>query len=66
MLWVVKNKLRVTLGASVEFEKYIDYSIVQQDDLIPQRISFLDQKVKREVQSKQDNRYTKIGEYNNR
>jgi MoaA/NifB/PqqE/SkfB family radical SAM enzyme len=66
LLWVVRNKLRVTFGADVDFNKNVDYSNVYEDKFIPHRISFLDNKVKREVQSKQDGRYEKIGEYFNR
>ena len=35
MAWVVWNKLKVTLGGKVDFEKYVDYSHVRESPMIP-------------------------------
>ena len=66
LLWVIENKLRVMLGAKVDFEKYVDYSKVHRDNFIPLRVSFLDKTVKRKVQTKEDIHYDHIGEFFNR
>lgn len=66
LLWVLANKLRVMLGVRVPFEKYVDYSKVHQDAIVPQRVSFLEQPGNRKVQTKGDVHYTHIGEFVNR
>jgi len=50
----------------MNFEKYVDYSKVHEDDFIPLRASFLEQPGNRKVQTKEDVHYTHIGEFSNR
>jgi MoaA/NifB/PqqE/SkfB family radical SAM enzyme len=64
--WVLKNKLRLTLGKSVPFEKYVDYSRIYQDHDKPNRCSFLNQTGSKRIQSKDDEHYIHLGEYVNR
>jgi MoaA/NifB/PqqE/SkfB family radical SAM enzyme len=45
LLWVLKNKLKVAAGGSIDFDSYIDYSGVAPSPHM-QRTSFLNQKVK--------------------
>jgi MoaA/NifB/PqqE/SkfB family radical SAM enzyme len=45
LMWVLKNKLKVSLGRTIAFDSYIDYSGVAPSPHI-QRTSFLNQKVK--------------------
>jgi MoaA/NifB/PqqE/SkfB family radical SAM enzyme len=40
MLWVIKNKFRVSVGRAIDFQKYIDYSDVKPSPAI-RRVSFL-------------------------
>ena len=45
LLWVLKNKLKVSLGSSILFDRYIDYSRVEASPF-RQRTPFLGKKVK--------------------
>jgi MoaA/NifB/PqqE/SkfB family radical SAM enzyme len=45
LMWVLKNKLKISLGGSISFDSYIDYSGVAPSPF-KQRTSFLNQKVK--------------------
>ncbi|MGH8138270.1 MAG: radical SAM protein [Steroidobacteraceae bacterium] len=45
LLWVLKNKLKVSLGGQIDFDSYIDYSSVQPSPM-KQRTSFLNVKQK--------------------
>jgi len=45
MLWVLKNKLKVTLGKSICFDDYVDYGHVEATPHV-QRINFLENKQK--------------------
>ena len=48
--WVIANKLRVTLGRPINFNRDIDYNDVRTDTAVPQRTSYLGRTVKRLVQ----------------
>ncbi|HXQ20696.1 MAG TPA: radical SAM protein [Candidatus Acidoferrales bacterium] len=48
--WVIANKLRVTLGRPIDFNRDIDYSDVRADTAVAQRTSYLGRTVKRLVQ----------------
>jgi MoaA/NifB/PqqE/SkfB family radical SAM enzyme len=65
LLWVVWNKLKVMLGGSIDFECYVDYRNVYIDKDIPRRRFFLDETVKRNLQSKDESHYQKCGEFFN-
>lgn len=45
LLWVLKHKLKVSLGATIRFDDYIDYSDVEPTPRV-ERINFLDNKYK--------------------
>ena len=45
LIWVLKNKLKVSLGRPIPFDRYIDYTRVKPTPHI-QRISFLDSRQK--------------------
>lgn len=45
LMWVLKNKIKVSLGGEIAFDRYIDYSSVQPSP-IKQRTSFLNVKQK--------------------
>ena len=65
LVWVIKNKTRISLGRDINFEDYIDYSNVQKYK--PQvRQFYLDKAVKRNAQTKQDIHYDHIGEFVNK
>ena len=49
LMWVVKNKLRVSAGQPIRFSDYIDYSDLKTNPHVD-RISFLDKKVKVKLQ----------------
>ena len=66
MLWVLENKARVTLGRDINFGRYVDYSHVYQDAHAPERVSYLEGGVKRNVQTKSDAHYQDFGEFYNR
>jgi len=67
LLWVVYNKLRVSLGFPVPYEKYIDYSRVVEDKERPKRVHYLDGKtIKRHAQNADDEHYSFVGRYFNR
>ena len=64
--WVVYNKLRVSLGLPIHFDRYIDYAQVVRDGEAPKRTSHLGSKERPQVQSKTDEHYTFVGDYVNR
>jgi len=66
LIWVIRNKARITWGGRIPFENDIDYSKVYRDTLVPERVSFLDQGANRKVQIKDDLHYTHLGEFINR
>jgi len=45
LLWVLRNKLKVTLGRKIDFDRYIDYKDVKPTPLVP-RISYLENREK--------------------
>lgn len=53
LAWVIENKIRVTMGKRVKFEKYIDYSRVRRDRNVVTRTSFLDHPGKTTVETKE-------------
>ena len=57
LAWVLGNKLRVTLGVRVPFERYIDYRSVPRDEKLVRRTSYLGRAEKRQVQPAESRRY---------
>jgi hypothetical protein len=45
LMWVLQNKLKVSMGGNIAFDRYIDYSHVEPTPHV-QRTSFLGAKVK--------------------
>jgi MoaA/NifB/PqqE/SkfB family radical SAM enzyme len=66
LAWVVENKLRVTLGMPICFEKHIDYSNVAVNGLVKPRKSYLGSSVKRKPMEKNGEHYTQFGPFDNR
>jgi hypothetical protein len=66
LMWVIENKLRVTLGQPIDFARYVDYSRVRQDAFTPRRASHLQLSAKRNAQLKTDAHYARFGEFFNR
>lgn len=65
LLWVVGNKLRVTCGLPVRFDRYIDYASVYRDEKIVRRESFLGKRCERVLQGDRPP-YERYGPYHNR
>jgi Fe-coproporphyrin III synthase len=66
-LWVAENKLRVTLGGKIPFQRYIDHSIVYQDRVVPRRVPYdASPPVARQVQRKEELHYVQSVDYDNR
>jgi MoaA/NifB/PqqE/SkfB family radical SAM enzyme len=53
MAWVVLNKLKVTFGGDVDFDRYVDYGQVRESPHVP-RTSFLGKKVKDDIKVQKD------------
>lgn len=66
LAWVIKNRLKVALGMPIDFEAYIDYGVYAKDAEAPKRESHLGSAERAQVQSKDDEHYTFVGEYFNR
>jgi len=65
-IWVLENKIKATLGIPLNLERYVDFENVINDDVKPERISFLEKKAPRSLQRRDDNRYQEKGPYFNR
>jgi hypothetical protein len=52
MMWVILNKMRVTFGKQIPYDRYVDYSTIYCDENIPLRPSFLGKTVKRKIETK--------------
>jgi hypothetical protein len=64
--WVLWNKLKVTLGRPIAFEKYIDYGNVRRDRRVVRRKSYLGVSEKKVLQPAASRRYKQLDEYFNR
>jgi len=58
LTWVVKNKLRVMLGRSIDFTRDINYADVRADAALPKRTSYLGKTVKRIAQHAAEPHYS--------
>ncbi len=65
-IWVLENKIKTTLGIPLNLDRYVNYQNVIDDEVKPERISFLDKKAPRILQKREDNRYQEKGPYFNR
>jgi len=66
LLWVMYNKLKIMFGGHVKFERYINYKNVYKDKEITRRKYFLNETVKRNLQSKSEPHYQRFGEFFNK
>ena len=64
--WVVLNKLRALLRLPIPYEKYVDYAIVQHDDHVVERTSYLGKPEKRLLQPERSRHYSQFGTFFNR
>jgi MoaA/NifB/PqqE/SkfB family radical SAM enzyme len=64
LLWVIENKIRVTLGFDIAFARYINYADVKPNPKVP-RTSFLEKSYKAKLQKAADPHYVQ-GEFFNR
>lgn len=64
--WVMTNKLRVSLGVPVPFERYVDFATVHHDAVVTRRESFLERPVKRVLQPDESRRYADFPDFYNR
>ena len=65
--WVIKNKIRAMFGWGIPFDRYVDYSAVYRDPMVPKRMYFLKHKeVKPQLHTKDDAYYERFGEFYNR
>lgn len=66
LLWVLVNKVKVSLGMRINFEKYIDYNNIRKDENIVKRTSYLEKNVKRMLQPPKSLRYSQFDKFFNR
>jgi MoaA/NifB/PqqE/SkfB family radical SAM enzyme len=64
--WVIYNKLKIMFGGNINFERYLDFKNVHKDKQVPRRKFFLNEKVKRTLQLKDEPHYQRFGEFFNR
>ena len=57
LAWVIENKIRVSSGGKVNFDKYIDYSHVHKDKDVVKRESYLGIPVRAKVETKDQPHY---------
>lgn len=62
LAWVLVNKLRVSVGRPIPFERYVDFSDVAQSPIVPRRQSWLGKTFRPTFQKKTENPY---GAFNN-
>jgi len=66
LAWVIENKIKVSLGRKLDFDKYIDHSCIHTNNTPSVRPFYLNQSVRRKVQKYQDIHYDHIGEFVNK
>ena len=64
--WVLWNKLKVTLGRPIDFDRYIDYGNVRTDTPVVKRTSNLGKAEKKVLQPADSRRYKQLDGYFNR
>lgn len=64
--WVAWNKLKVSLGGAISFDRYIDYGDVRDDREIVRRRSYLEKPDKKVLQPAESRRYRQLSAYFNR
>lgn len=66
LMWVIYNKIKVMLGGKINFEKYLDFSNVYKDNTKVQRQFYLNETVKKTLQTKNEPHYEKFGGFFNK
>jgi MoaA/NifB/PqqE/SkfB family radical SAM enzyme len=66
LAWVVRNKVRATLGFPIPFDRYIDYTKVNESPNAPRRTSYLEVLHKRDLQPERSRRYGQFDGFFNR
>jgi MoaA/NifB/PqqE/SkfB family radical SAM enzyme len=66
MRWVLWNKLKVTMGRPIAFDRYIDYGDVRKDTPVVKRTSNLGKAEKKVLQPAASRRYKQLDGYFNR
>jgi Fe-coproporphyrin III synthase len=64
--WVIQNKIRVTMGMRIPFQKYVDYDDVTKDFNVPKRSSSLGHPIRRTLAVKDPHHYDHFGPFENR
>jgi len=64
--WVVFNKIRRSIGLKIDFDKYIDYSDINEDYSINKRTYYLEKPVKKVTQPSESSHYKQFGNFFNR
>lgn len=64
--WVLENKIKVTLGVDINFERYVDYENIAQDQNVPERTHFLEIKAPKRKLQPDTSYYADLGEIDNR
>lgn len=64
--WVFYNKLKILFGGSINFEKYVDYSLVNKDQVISKRTRYLENPDKKNLQPAVSRKYSQLDNYFNR
>lgn len=64
--WVLLNKLKLLVGRSIAFERYIDYDHVPDSQDATRRVSYLEHPEKKVLQPAESRRYTQLDSYFNR
>lgn len=66
-LWVILNKVRVTLGLAIPFEQYVNFKTAHNYQAGPKRESHLEEKgVQRKLHAEKDGHYDEFGTFSNR
>jgi len=63
---VVFNKIRRSIGLKIDFDKYIDYSDINEDYSINKRTYYLEKPVKKVTQPSESSHYKQFGNFFNR
>lgn len=64
--WVIYNKFKISLGGKINFDKYINYDVVEKDSNIVKRETYLEKPDKKTLQPAISLRYTQLKEYFNK
>jgi Fe-coproporphyrin III synthase len=65
LIWVVNNKLRLSLGKDIDFKRYVEFPNVVDNIPADTRPSYLKETVKRKPQKKSDKHYSMPGGFFN-